>query len=345
MLKSRNFIVFFIFLSFSLVFLTNIKCVKGQTGNTISGYVFTQDRKAIYDINVELLDDFSRTLARTRTNASGRFFFSGFPSGRFRVRILPSGSDFEEQELEVEIQNFLRPNQNGGTITTGFENVQRDFYLKKRKNNQPSNPPEAIFVQEIPAIAKETYQNAIVLLNNNKNAEGLKDLKTAIEIFPDYFEAIERLGTEYIKLKYYEAAQILLNRAVEINPRGYQSWYGLGYTLYSLNSFKEASQAINKSLEILPNSIDSLILNGVNLRKLKNYKEAVNQLKKAKSLANPPLADIHWQLALIYGHNLNLFNEAADELELYLKAKLDTTETENIQKLIKQFRDKAKANK
>lgn len=313
-----------------------------QTGNTISGYVFGAERQPVYDISVELLDDFSRSVARAKTNASGRYYFGGLHQGKFRIRVLPTGSDFEEQEQDVEIQNITRSTPNGGTIISGFENVQKDFYLRKRQRNSPKGRPETVFVQEIPASAKEKYEIGLKLIEEKQNLEGLKSIKTAIEIFPQYFEAIQKLGTEYIKLQYYEAAQILLTQAVEINPRAFQSWYGLGYASYSLNNVEAGVKAVNKALELNPNSVESLLLNGVIQRKLKRYEEALKQLKKAKSLAKDSIPEIHWQLALLYAYNLNRYANAADELELYLKAKPENIEAENIKKLIKQFREKAK---
>lgn len=342
MIKNRFPINFFIKLSIGFIFIVNVGWLYGQQGNSVTGYVFAAERRPVYDINVELMDDFSRTLARTKTNASGRFSFSGFPSGRYRVRILPTGLDFEEQEQEFEIQNFLRSTPNGGTVNTGFENVQKDFYLKKRKTAEPKGPPESVFVQDVPLQAKEKYNNALKLLEGKQVPEGLKELKSSIEIFQNYYDAIERLGTEYVKLQHYEAARILLYRATEINPRSYQSWYGLSYAFYSLQKAEEGLKTVNKALDLKPNSVESLLLSGAILRKLKQFGEAEKQLKKAKTLSTVPIPEIHWQLALLYAHNLNRYHQAAEELEIYLKVKPDSPETENIKKLIKQFREKAK---
>ena len=62
------------------MFFISSTSVFGQ-GNSISGHVFGLDRRPIPDVQVELLDDFSRTLQRIRTNSSGRFFFYRVPAG------------------------------------------------------------------------------------------------------------------------------------------------------------------------------------------------------------------------------------------------------------------------
>jgi tetratricopeptide (TPR) repeat protein len=199
-----------------------------QSGNSISGHVFGLDRQPLTDVYVELLDDLNRTIARTRTNGSGRYSFYGLSQGRFRVRAMPLGTNYEEQEEEVEIQNFTSQSALGGVRTSGFSNEQRDFYLRLRKG-ATAVTNEAVFVQEVPDEAKKLYEKAISDLNEKKEKEGFEGLKSALEIFPKYFAALERLGLEYVRLGHFEAAQILLTIAVDVNPRSFKS--GLAFSL------------------------------------------------------------------------------------------------------------------
>jgi Flp pilus assembly protein TadD len=332
-MRERRFLTYILGIGF-IIFAPIVSYA--QFGNSIGGHVFGLQRQPLTDVSVELLDDFSRTIGRTRTNAAGRYSFSRVSSGRFKVRVLPYGLGYEEQETDIEIQNFSRDG-----VTTGFDNVQRDFYLRQRIGAQPNAKPEIVFVQEIPLQAKETYQKAIELLANKKDEQGLKELKSSIEMFPQYFEALERLGMEYVKLKHFKPAHILLLKAVEINPRAYKSWYGLAYSLYSLNVVPQAISAVEKANSLDQFSVESKLLAGVLLRQAKRYEEAEKNLKKAKELAKGSVAEVHWHLALLYGNNLQRYRDAADELELFLKARPDSKDAENIKKLIKQFKEKS----
>lgn len=338
-MKINRRVILFLILSFFLIPIW----VYGQFGNSISGYVFGLQRNPVSDVAVEVLDDFSRTIARTRTNASGYYNFNRIPAGRFKVRVLPYEYDYEQQEQEVEIVNFTR-DTSAGVIVSGFDKVQRDFYLRQRRNNQSLRGSGAIFIQEVPDQAKVIYKRAVEFLSNKKELEGLKYLKSAIEIFPDYYDAIERLGMEYTRLGYNEAAQILLSRAVEINFRGFNSWYGLAYSLYSQNKLSEAVKASEKALSLNQSSVDMLLLDAAIYKRLKNYKYSEKQLKKAKEFAKDSVPEVHWQLALLYGNNLSRYQEAADELEIYLKMQPNNANAENIRKLIVIFREKAKNN-
>jgi len=318
--------------------------VAAQFGNMISGYVFGSSRQPVSDVTVELMDEFSRTLGRVQTNATGRFVFSRISSGRFRIRVTSIG-DYEEQEQDVEIQNISTSDSSGNVRISGYDNVQKDFYLKPRKGAENLAKPESIFVQDIPAQAKETFLAALKALDNKDTDNGLKGLKLAIEQFPDYYNALELLGTEYVKLKHFVPAQVLLARAIQINPRGHKSWYGLAYSLYSLNFIKEAIDAAETGMQLNPRSVETTLLSGVVLRRAGRFGEAEDRFKKANTLANGAVAEVHWQLALLYNNDLKRYQDAVKELELYLKAAPDAKNKETVKDLIKELKVKADAGK
>lgn len=315
-----------------------------QGGNSISGQVLGYEREPLYDIHVELLNDFSQTINRTRTDGSGRYFFFGMPQGRYSVRVMPFGTDYEEETQSIEIVNFVREDESGNRRVTGFASEQLDFNLRFRKGINPQTTG-AIFVQEIPAEAKKLYQKAVSDLNNKKEKEGLAGLKAAIEAFPKYFAALERLGNEYLRLKYFEAAQILLSAAIEVNPRSYRSWYGLAFAFYSQNKFAEAAFAIKKAIEIYAGSPAAYLLSGILKRQNKQFEEAEKDLLKAKELAREAMPMVHWYLGLLYGNDLKKYGDAAKELKLFLKAQPNARDKEKIEQLIKDFEEKAKAEK
>jgi tetratricopeptide (TPR) repeat protein len=308
--------------------------------NRISGYVFGIDRQPLNDLYVELLDDLYRTIQRTRTSGGGGYGFGGLGSGVFKVRVLTYGTSYEEQEQDVEIQNF----STGTGRTVGFDSQQRDFYLKLKKGATPENT--VVFTQEVPAEAKKLYEKAVSDLEKKHQNEGLASLRTAIEQFPRYYDALDRLGTEYIKLakpEAYQAAAVLFTVAVEVNPRSFSSWYGLGYSHYSLGKKAEALNAIQKAVEVNAYSPDVLILHGTLLRLAQKYKDAEKQLIKARDVSKDSIPQVHWELALLYGNHLKRYADAARELKLFLKGQQDSKDAEKIQKLIQEFENKAAA--
>ena len=314
-------------------------------GNTISGRVVGVERRPISDLRVELLDDLSRTVAYTKTNASGFYRFTGMGDGRFTVRVLPFGTEYEEQENTVEIINITSVSNSGIQRTGGFANEQSDFNLKLRKG-AILPPPAAVFVQEVPKEAQSLYDKGLADLEAKRQAEGTKKLKEALEIFPKYYAALERLGLEYLRMGQPHAdraAEILFSAAVGVNSRGYKSWYGLAYSQFSLNDFANALTAAEKAVEINPNSPEALLLLGVLLRHNKRFQESEEQLLRAKELSHETMPQVHWELALLYGNHLDRFSDAANELKLFLKGRPEARDSENIRKKITEFELKAKS--
>ena len=317
--------------------------VLGQTvGNSVSGHVFGADRRPVSDANVELMDDLSRTISRARTNSSGLYSFFGLSSGRFRIRVMALGTDYEDQEQDLEIVNFSRSAGIGDARILGRVSEIRDFYLTSRRVSTGLSSPASIFVQEVPDEARKLYKDATDNLEKKKTQEAYNALKAALEIFPKYFAALETLGAEYVKAGHFEAARILLSIAVEVNPRAYKSWYALARALEALQRHDEALAAARKAIEINAADPESLFLVGYMLRRSKDYPEAEKHLIKARDASGDSMPDVHWELALLYANGMKRYKDAAKELKTYLKARPDDKNAENIKKLIVEFEGKAK---
>jgi tetratricopeptide (TPR) repeat protein len=320
------------------MFLLSAASAFGQ-GNSISGHVFGLDRRPITDVQVELLDDFSRTLQRIRTNSSGRFFFYRVPAGRFKVRVLPFATDYEEQEQEIEIVNFSRGSGSGDERISGTTNEQRDFYLRLRRGATPG-ASGAVFVQEVPPEAKKLFDSAVADLKEKRTKEAYTALKASIEIFPKYFAALELLGTEYLKAGYFDAAQVLFSLATEVNDRSTQTWHGLAYSLYSQKKYAEALAAVDKALEINGAFPQGMLLKGVLLQRTSRFAEAEKELSKAKELYGDSLPEIHRELGLVYA-DLKRYKEAVKELKSYVKARPDAKDADTIKTLMTELESKA----
>ena len=328
----------------SALFFGVIGYPQSQPNNSIAGFVFSPSRQAVDQINVELLDEFGRLLRRTLTDGSGRYGFFRMASGKYQVRVMAMQYGYEEQVQEVEIVNFSRQSTGGSPTFSGSQNVQMNFSLSpRRERDETKKGSRVIFAQEIPEAANKHYKQGISNFDQHRSDEGIKELEEATRIFPAFYYALERLGQEYIKRERFVNAETVGKKAVEVNPKNPQAWYILGYALYGTKKLTEALQSTGKSIEIDPASVDARFLMGVLYRQNSQYKDAEKQLKKAKELAKIPVADIHWQLALLYNYNLKEYKLAADELELYLKAMPDRKDDEIIKKLIRQMREKAGA--
>jgi tetratricopeptide (TPR) repeat protein len=314
-------------------FILQVKAqVSGLSGSTITGFVFDSERRPVAQIPVELINDVNSVLQRMKTDDSGRYIFRVASQGRFQIRVLPLGTNYEEQTQEVELFGV---GPSGRPIR---DNLQKDFYLRSRQSGSVS-ATGTIFVQEIPEEAKTIYQKALADLEGNRLEAGVAGLENALKIFPTYYLALEKLGLLYTTQQNYEKALDVLGKAVVVNSRSFNGWYGLSRTYYALKQSEAAVEAARKAVSLNSNSENALLFLGLSLRQARRYDEAEKPLKQADKIAKGLSPDIHWNLALLYAKNLNRFTDAANELELYLKTTRDTTQTDNIKKLIKMYRE------
>lgn len=313
-----------------------------QGRNEISGVVFGASRRPEADVFIELLDDVNSTVSRAKTDSSGRYRFGGLANGRYALKVLPYGTDYLEQTQEVVLASV------SAIAGSGSDRQQIDIYLKlnERANAGPfAAAPGVIFVQEVPTAAKKLYEVGINYLREKKEKEGLDSLRKSIEVFPDYYLALDRLGAEYAmrgmsNRSYLEAGLILLAKAVEVNPRGFSSVFGLGWTQFHLGMTDQAVENLQRATSLYGKVADTHLWLGKALKRSGKLDQAEASFKRANELSKGKAAEVHWQMAGLYSDQKR-YKEAADELELFLKMQPKAADAEKIKGLIKQLRDKA----
>lgn len=302
-----------------------------QGRNTISGFVYGPGRTAVSEITVELNSDFGSTLSRTKTDSSGRYLFNGVPFGRLAVHVLPLGTNFEDQTQSIEIGNV---GARGQLIP---DSIQLDFYLRPRKTERGA-ANAVVFVQETPEEARKLYEDGTAELDRDRRAQGVQQLQKAIEIFPTYFAALERLGQEYVKEEKWADAVEMFSRSAAVNGQSFSSWFNLGYANYRAGKFKPAVEALNRALTLNRKEPSAYFVLGVAQRRLGQFDDAEKSLLEAQKLDKGKTPDLYWEMALLYTYNLKRYQDAADQLELFLKADRKNPNAESIKKLIARLR-------
>jgi tetratricopeptide (TPR) repeat protein len=316
------------------IFLTSLMAlVSFQTNsNSISGHVSNDQRAPLADVRVELLNEVDSVIRTVKTDGSGLFVFRKLSDGTFQVRVQTSGTNYISQTKRVDL---ARPHGFGAA----FEEL--DFILTTAGNTRSAAKPGVVFVQEVPEPARKLYQKGSELLEkSNKRQEAFATLRSAIDIFPQYFDALEILGTEQVKDAQYEAAIPLLTKALEVNSRAYASCFALGVAQYNVKQLQPAIESFRRAVSLNEKSINANLWLGIALRQTSRLDEAETYLKRADVMAESKLPEAHWQLALLF-NQVKRYKEAADELEKFLKVQPDARDVELIKKLIQRLRQQS----
>jgi len=227
------------------------------SSNSISGHVSNDQRAPLADIRVELLNEVDSVIRTVKTDGSGLFVFRKLSDGTFQVRIQTSGTNYVSQTKRVDL---ARPHGFGAA----FEEL--DFVLMTT-NAGSTGKPGVVFVQEVPEPARKQFQKASELLNkSNKREEAFVALKSAIELFPLYFDALELLGTEQVKDREYEAAIPALTKALEVNSRSFASSFALGVAQYNLKQTQPAIESLRRAVSLNERSVNANLWLGIALR-------------------------------------------------------------------------------
>ena len=336
----------------SMIFVNSATAAAlAQGRSSIYGSVYGEGRRPVADVYVELLDDVNSTIRQIKTDMSGRFQFSGLVDGRYMIKIRTGNTGYLEHTQQVVISAIS--SARATERPSGADNQHIDIALKldERGLYGPfSTGPGVVFAQEIPPAAKRHFDEGIGFLRAKKEEQAFASFRQALEVFPDYYAALDRLGGEYsvrgvtekaTNKEYLQAGLVLLTKATQVNPRSYSSLYGLGWTEYHLGMTKEAIDHLGQAIAIYGKSPNAYLLQGKAYRRAAMPDKAEEALKQADRLTNGKDADIHWQLAGVY-NDQKRYAEAADQMELYLKNAPKGEDPEKIKDIIKRLRDKMK---
>jgi tetratricopeptide (TPR) repeat protein len=301
----------------------------------VFGNVRDDSGKPVNAIRIELIDENYQPLKTIFTDSSGKFRFSGLVQGRYQLKVEPAGQPYYEQVLRLELQAIrIRP---------GNEPYPVDIVVK-RKRDAPPEHAAVVFAQQVPDTARAAYEHAVTSIKENKPDQGIESLKKAVAIFPDYYLALELLGTEYVKLNEFEPAIPVLTHALEVNQSASKSLYALGVANIKLNHPAEAIELLRKCADLDSGNANVYMYMGIAYGNNRELDQAETALKKAYQLGGAQAADAHLYLAGLFSKQ-ERYGEAVKELEQYLKEASNVKNSAPIKDMITKLKEKAKAKK
>jgi len=323
---------------FSIILLLSlmVQPFAAQNYFSVIGTVRDDGGNPVTSIRVSLEDENSQPIRTVFTDASGRFKFPGLRAGNYRLRAETAGLPYEENSQPIELYSI----QNVGSTSTTEETNVFDITLRRKKSGSSGSTPAVVFAQVVPPSARDEFnKGASSLAKDPQN--GMLALKKAIEIFPDYYDALALLGTEYLQKGQFDNSIATLVHAVEVNSKAYQCMYGLGVAFLNLKQFGESITWLQKAADGDPTNSDVFMKLGIAYGNKGALTDSETQLKKAYQMG---VVDSLLYLAGIYNKQ-EKYGEAWRQLELYLKEAKGLKDKSKINEMITSLKAKEKAKK
>lgn len=268
----------------------------------------------------------------TLTDDQGQYEIRGMIAGKYRITA--SNPTAPEQYTDPVESDTNRAYAN---------RLQIDVYLRLPMHDDRGNLNAGkvdVNDARIPKAARKAYEQGLKLHKENQSSQALLQFNQAIELHPEYFQALTERGQLLMEQNKLVEAEADFAQALKHNGKYAPAWRGIGYCQIQQKNFAAAVRNLENAFALEPQVPMTLLLLGYGNLSLNRYEEAKQCLQVALQLDEKSAARAHVYLGEIFAHEQK-FKEAADKIREYLKVKPDATDAGQLKNLEEQWRSKA----
>ena len=286
---------------------------------SISGTVQDTQNNSLKDVRVELSDSNGALVASAYTNVSGRFEFNRISPGIYTV-VATSG--LQQASERVDASNF------SNTVNVRIQGV-----------GKPTDGVEgnsiSIAQYRVPAKAREAYRKAHEAVEKGKMDDAHKHLAKALELCPNYAEALTLRGVLALNQQDSQAAIADLDKAIQADGNYGMAYMVMGSALNMQGKFDEAIRSLQHGQSLAPNYWQGYFELGKAYIGKADYPSALRQFDRAQSLApaDYPLISLLRAHALLA---MKQFPEAMAALQAYLQKDPQGPNSDQARKMLEQ---------
>ena len=169
--------------------------------------------------------------------------------------------------------------------------------------------------------AIELYNQGNTLIQLQRYQEALATYEKAIDIKPDYPQALYGKGKALFQLKKYQESLIAYDQAIQIQPNYLEAWTNRGFVLVRLKRYSEAIATVDKALQLKNDEPQVWQLKGDIFIKISQYNDAIKAYEQAINFQadNPEL----WYKKGLAFQNLKQYEEAITAYKKTVELKPD----------------------
>ena len=332
------------FLSVFVALLVAASSALAQGTNVLEGkVVMPSGTQPNNPVRVKLTFN-GRPIHETFSDLSGRFAFPGLSRGRYQLTAEGDGVSFETTTVYADISAF---GSSGQTFT-------QDIQLRPipAKPGQQTGVINA-FTQQVPEAARQAYVLGVKNIEEGKIDAGIENMRNAIKIFPEYFDAHLQLGNTFLKTDQFNLAIAELDLARQINPNDERAYQSFGLLLMKQKNFAVAVAVFAEAARLNPSNPMNAVMRATALihqaatsadERVFLLGRAEVAMNQAATLSENKLKPDSLTVALF--HELRGDPEkAAAELDSYLQKNPQLKNSAALQNEIKRLREKARTAK
>ncbi|OFW43159.1 MAG: hypothetical protein A3J28_07000 [Acidobacteria bacterium RIFCSPLOWO2_12_FULL_60_22] len=266
---------------------------------------------------------------RTWADSSGRFRFRHLQPGSYSLSIYIPGTGEILQTVEIT-PSFADPK---GRVEKKFVFDEQTLQAQVRAVHRG-----VISVRELatPAKARKEYRKAQARLRARDVEGAIEHLKRAVELAPQFIEALNNLGTIYFQRQEFSRAEGYFRKALEIEPEAFAPLVNLGGVLLAIGLAEEAFEINRKAQDARPQDALANAQLGLSYYLLGDYEEAASYLEQTKEIDPAHFTNPQISLARIYLRRAQE-KEALRELEEFLEQHPDSPQAQDVKAMIEKL--------
>jgi predicted Zn-dependent protease len=300
---------------------------RGTENHSISGTVRDTNNNPMNDVRVELTDSNGSVMNSTYTNHSGSFEFSPVPEGGYMI-VATSGLHQASERVEA---------------TTWSNLVSLRLPANKPEDGLQGNSI-SVAQYRVPAKAREEFNKAHEGLEKGKLVDANKHLARALELYPDYADALTLRGILELDQKSPEAAIADLDKAIKSDANCALAYIVMGSALNMESKYDEALRVLTRGESLAPDYWQAHFEMAKSYLGKGDYATVLSQLERAENMAPTPYSLIYFLRA----HALLAMKEysgAMAALQAYLQKEPQGPNSEEARKMLEQAQGLMASNK
>lgn len=288
-----------------------------------------------------LLQIHGATLDSVYTDSQGTYGFHNLHPNPYRVVI--NDDRFQHEERDAVIPPVtLMPVVFVDITLTPKPDQKGDSNVPNKSSGANRNITDVReYTAKFPKPAVKEFEKGMKADQDGKKEEAIRHYRKAIEIAPDFYEAHNNLGSDYVSQSNFDAARKEFELAIQQNQSDAASYFNLANVCMLMNNVPDASKYLGEGLRREPDSaLGQFLLGSLNFKtgKLPEAERALRQAIKSDAVMVQPRLQLV-NLLLQQGRK----DEAIGQLNEFVKAFPDNPFSPQARKLLDKLQTPSQA--